>query len=177
MLLTLAGFGSGFYIAYRMFTTNHYYYGADTEWVSVVLIGFLIGIGIAFCLGLILAGIGGVIPQYKKVTLFKYDIANLKMGSSVNGSFCLGYGSIETEPVYYFYTKKDEQYQLHYIPALSSKIIEDNNEKRSIVAWQSQWNYTLTGILIALFVIPISGDKKYIITIPEGSILHNYQPL
>lgn len=188
MTFIVAAFGGGVYAAYLIFRNQGYCCDWDKtynwchscmaggEWAMIAFIGILIGGAAALFVGFWVACSTSMIPNFHKVSS-KQDIAALKMVSSISGSFFLGSGSIEQKPVYYYYTKEKGQYQLHYVPALESKIIEDNNQSPSLETWSMEWQWTLKGLLLLYVAFPTDGQKHYLFTIPEGSIAPNFQPL
>jgi len=185
MLTILAGFGSGFYVAYLLFRAEGYccdssYYncGGCTDWAMVGGIGFPIGIGIAIVAWFFAAFCAEIISRYHQVKTEEQEIVAMKMMPSVSGSFCLGYGSVGTNPVYFYYIKDSKkQFRLQYVPAMESRINEEDNPKPHISTWKYKWRSDTLSSLLHWVVFPVSESKTYVFTIPKGSIAPVFQPL
>lgn len=95
---------------------------------------------------------------YEKVI---YEILSLKKGSSVDGYFALGYGSVETKSYYFFYVENERGYKLEKIET-----------KRAYINPLEDSTYNVPTIMEK----KIKGETYpyYIIYLPQEYIVFDY---
>lgn len=104
------------------------------------------------------------IPESEKWTVTYNNLAALNDGSSVNGTFFLGGGTIDSDPSYMFYTENGGDYKLRQVYADDAVVrfsketpkIEYHNPRSQF--W-TYWNM---------------NNTYYVFKVPEGSIKYSY---
>jgi len=130
----------------------------------------LIGL-VGFLVGVLAAGVIGLIGKKKVEKEEKTLIASLRTESTTSGSFFLGIGSIESDTCYFYYAKIDGHYELKNIKTKECEIHEDDKEPHIQTYtnnFVNQWWW--------LFAVPFFLEPKSRIHIPKGSIIHEFKP-
>ena len=103
------------------------------------------------------------------------DIYSLNLASTVSGSFTLGTGSVESNFVYAFYIKDDQDlYELRYVKAKITSLKETNERHPCIVCYRER--YAKKNWLTMFGEIWL-GTTKYIIYVPEGTMVEVYNAI
>lgn len=127
----------------------------------------------SFLFGLISAGCGAMfsifIPQNTYFEKSTFELESISDGSKLNGQFFLGSGYINEKMKYSFYLKEQEGFKLYTIDA---DIAHVRYSKTNPVL--EMYEQTRTNDFINYFSIPHRLELKYIIYVPQGSILQNY---
>ena len=113
--------------------------------------------------------IGYFTSMEEKVEPYNFDIVAVADGSSTDGSFFLFGGSIDEEPVYYFYRQRGGgAITQGYLPTGTTSIHEDsevegyvrvNKRKPYCELWRCQW----------------ASHKTYEVHVPEGSVVRQFK--
>lgn len=95
--------------------------------------------------------------SYEKLN---YEIYSLDSGTSVEGNFVLGSGSIESHITYYFYIKTERGFELQKITTeeMAIYLVETNQKKPSIVEKKEKDSF----------------EKYRVIYVPEGTIVKSF---
>lgn len=132
----------------------------DEKHFKIVAFLFILGFGCAVS-ALFLAFTRPVELAYRK------NILSLNVFNGVEGHFRIGTGHVNSEPVYYFYTKNNGMYKIESVTGnVQIKLDKDNHYIECYCQKPDFW-------------IPSGSDKMtyYIITIPENSIVsENFDP-
>lgn len=131
------------------------------DWVMNALIGL-------FFAGMVGFIIAFVLPMSTKMTRTTYGIESLQDGSSMEGHFFLGCGSIEGEMKYIFYYKDEVGYKMAQIDVDDAVI--KYSDRRKVVEIKEE----LTENWINLFGLDILEDNKYEIYVPNGTIRNDF---
>lgn len=174
------------YCSYRIVRPDYWFDGNEYNWGGLV---FWIPVSLFFSLFvfMIISLIFSTDPfnRYERVernsiTTYIYSIG---LHDNVNGHFTLGCGTVESKPVYYYYKKSGDGYILDRVNAEQCTIIETDNTKpniKHIKYWKegeaSWFKKAYFGKNEELW--RPCGDTpsttKYIIYLPKGSIMQNY---
>lgn len=172
-----------FFIVYCSFKV---YEGADGSWGVLILwlpasLFFTLMVFIIFLL------ISGCDPfgKYKRVESGSTytEIYSIGLHNNVSGQFSLGCGSVESKPVYYYYRKKNGGYVLDRVNAEQCTIVETNSKKPSLKhvkykkVGEAGWYKRAVFGNNEDFWRPCDDNERtveYIIYIPVGSIMQNY---
>jgi len=108
------------------------------------------------------------------VTYFKVDepvqkytaIANLSDGSGVSGSFFLGIGSVDSKPVYMYYTDKNGVFELHQLEARRAYVTYTDGRPQVVIHTDRSTNKWIS-------VVP-GWDYTYEFQVPRGSVRANF---
>lgn len=124
---------------------------------------------------LISAAFYGSVVGVESTEIESIEIYSIGIRDSIEGSFTLGCGSINTEYVYSYYTKDDDDcFILNKTYCNISKIKETNDISPCIKRYREVFKDGKTSRMWA-FGNYIYGDPDYyIIYIPEGSIVQTY---
>lgn len=132
---------------------------------STVMGGFLGGF-----FGLIISGIGmlsGVIFVGEHWKTYRVaELANLQDNGRTSGSFFLGSGSIDEEPVFWYYENNSGVLSLHHVGANVASLVEADGPPRLEVLEKKSDN--------TWFQFH-SGSKHYRFYVPPGSVVNNFR--
>lgn len=97
---------------------------------------------------------------------YRKEIISLTTFNGVRGHFTLGSGLFENEATYYFYTNSNGYYELNKVKAENAKIKMDGDHHYvEKYCWKPNKN---------ILFIRNRYEDEYIIVIPEGSIITNF---
>ena len=139
-------------------------YGDFEEFLGGAFMGFvfsLIFLVISFCLSF------ADVPNYESAPI---PMAALQDGSSIEGSFFLGCGSINEKMTYTFLMGNEEEgFKMEQVDASSVtiKFTEDAphyTKMRSKLNWYGRFLWGVDSI----------GASEYVFYVPEGTIKYNY---
>lgn len=143
-----------------------------------LFIAFLvIGSIVTLIIGIIIARfIGLFIPEeFSKIPYLTADLGYLERDSKLTGSFCLGSGSINQYPYYFYYEKNEDG---GYVPkqlAAGDNVVFFENKDTTTLPHVKVFTKEFTTKWLDWFAIS-STEKKYEFHIPEGSIKAEYKP-
>ena len=127
----------------------------------------------SFLFGSIFAGAGAMfsifIPQKTYFEKSTFELESISDGNKLNGQFFLGSGYINEKMKYSFYLKEQEGFKLYTI---DSDIAHVRYSKTKPIL--EMYEQKRTDDFINYFSIPHRPELKYIIYVPQGSILQNY---
>jgi len=107
----------------------------------------------------------GIVGEHMEKT-GESDLASLADNQGTSGSFFLGSGSIDDEPVFYYYERNGDEYTLEHVNADEAVVIETTDDPRvefySPVSNNEFW------------YIGGFGESTVKFYVPEGSVLNNY---
>lgn len=120
-------------------------------------------------IGMIFGVIVAAILPSDMTTEFKTEkLVSMNRDGSINGSFFLGSGSIESKQQYSYFVKDSIFFELKSVDVDVSKITYTNETPKVVMSRKVP-----TGFWGEWFTLSLH-PKNYIFYIPEGSILHNY---
>lgn len=150
-----------------VFNRESGFYSLDVdEWVIVCLVsilcmsvGALTGLGIAFTL-----------PMDTEEQIDSYNLESLGDNSTLNGSFFLGCGNVNSKMTYTYYMEQDGYYTLESVPCDITKIKYSSD--RPMI---HKYSEVPTDSWVNLFAADNLTDTEcYLIEIPKGSINNSY---
>lgn len=94
------------------------------------------------------------------------SLASLSDGSGVSGSFFLGIGSVDSEPVYMYYTNDNGVFRLHQIEARRAYVTYTDSQPQMVKHTDRSTNKWLS----VFFGI----DNDYEFQVPRGSVKSNF---
>ena len=161
--------------------------GSDHDWFLTFFLwlpGSLILAVFAFGIFLLVSS-SDPFGHYKRVESDSTytEIFSIGLHDNIGGHFALGCGTVETKPVYYYYKRNNKGYVLDRINADNCTIVETDSIKPSIkhVKYKKEgdagWYKRAVFGKNEAFWRPCSDKEEtaeYIIYIPVGSIMQNY---
>lgn len=136
--------------------------------LSVGVFAFVGALGALFTLllGMIFNIAGAGIAGYHQAKVAEHSITALQDGSSTRGSFFLGSGRIDSDPVFFYYENSDGVYRLKHVFADEASVVESSGPAH-VDVYKNKANSELFGL-------PFSSDTTYRFYVPNGSILRNF---
>lgn len=139
------------------------YYISIGEWIGVP---FFIGI-IASIIGFVVFGLFSCTTSLDAEYAYSDNLQQIATSNHLHGSFFLGSGTVDDEPVYRFYVKNDDgSFYQDWVYASDVTIVEDGGTPRIdtyddvTASWVSpKWFHWLR-----------VQDHEYVIHVPKGSI-------
>ena len=135
----------------------------------------------ATCIGILVFGLTSLfsVAAFEDVAEKEFyeiestEIYSVGIHDVTSGSFTLGCGSVNTEFVYTFYEKDSEgNYKLSYISCDKTTICETNNKKPCVVLYKSK--LVRSSYMWSYGACQLSTDEKYVIYVPEGSVVQQF---
>ena len=161
--------------------------------IIILLVGIVVGILkwiewgweeslVTFDITLISAIITSLTSQFVYTVAASYEITNtsqtniytLQTATGIDGSFCLGYGSVSSNPHYYFYTKDENGlYQLMDLDSDDVKLNLTDEQEPKLIIYEytnvgNEWFFGF-GKPWSLFTY-----YKYELVVPTDTIQFNY---
>ncbi|MFW6030090.1 MAG: hypothetical protein ACOCRO_07525 [Halanaerobiales bacterium] len=132
--------------------------------------GIFTGLGSGFLIGLliILILISGIAFPTKYVVTNKQPIYALDGTNSIEGSFFLGTGSVNSSMKYYYLVKEDGGYSVESVPSNRVVIYYSNTPRIKTLKLQYKNDFLKKHF-------PLGLNRKYKIYIPEGTIKHDFE--
>lgn len=93
-------------------------------------------------------------------------IANLSDGSGVSGSFFLGIGSVDSKPVYMYYTDDNGVFELHQLEAKRAYVTYTDGSPQVVLHTDRSTNKWIS--------VFSSLNYKYEFQVPRGSVRANF---
>lgn len=140
--------------------------GEGLLFAGVFVVTCAFGAVFSMLFGMIFNIAGAGIAGYHQVKFSESSIIALQDGSSTSGSFFLGSGSIDSDPVFFYYEDDNGTYRLKHVLADDASVIESSGPAR-VDIYKNKANSELFGL-------PFSDDTTYIFYVPNGSILRNF---
>lgn len=132
-----------------------------------LLAGFLTG---AFIAIIVLVFSSGIFPSELQLHQ-ESSILSIKHENSIEGTFFLGSGSIDSE-TYYFYLQQREDGGIKYSKInTSDAILYETEDNFRIERWRKEYK---NPIIRRIFIAPVLANDEVRFYIPEGSILYNF---
>ena len=94
-----------------------------------------------------------------------HTLASLQDQAGSSGSFFLGTGSQNDEPVFYFYQKDDGYYSLMRVSAKNAAVRIDNDPRRVVCSASSSNKW------LSLFG---AGEDQNLFLVPQGSVVSSF---
>lgn len=118
---------------------------------------------ILICIILLIISLSGSIFLPEKL-LYRKEIVSLDLTNGVTGRFYLRSGRIKNKPIYYYYAKDGDGFRLEQVSG--DVLIRQHENEYYVECYGYPGN----------FWIPKSDHRRYIISIPENSIMQSYNP-
>jgi len=132
--------------------------------VEIILFSFLnalLSAFIGFCFACVL-------PSYYVVEKSIFDLESIQDGSKMQGQFFLGSGYINEQMHYSFYLNEEKGYKLYSISSNDAHIRYTNNKPKLEMLEEKKSNAFINNFSLCEL------KTNYIIYVPKGSILQNY---
>jgi hypothetical protein len=161
VIFVLIGIVAGLGIAtWDAFFHEKYY---ERDWAEVIFYYFMAPF-MGGLLGMVVALFVGIAaPHHPQVD--RQDLVALRDGTSVQGSFFLGSGQIDQQPVFYYYRKEGTGFKFDHQDADASTVFEDSQQPymliRTSVCNDRSWVWTAC----------TKGSPSYEFHVPAGSVL------
>lgn len=106
-------------------------------------------------------------PSVEKIKDYPFT---LNFSDNAEGTFRLGYGTLEGRRNYFYYIKQGEYFKLEKVDAENS-LIEESDEKPAIIQYECNREELKTWI----FKLESCGFRPTIVRIPKGSIIQEFR--
>ena len=145
--------------------------------ILAIFMGALVGLVVAvFCMFFSSAIYGGSNNNFEYSQTGKQEIYSIGNNVAVEGHFSLGYGKVDSEMYYFYYTKGENGgIVINKCNGKYAEIVEKDNEKAYLIRYEAHpknkfwswfWSFGNSGVA--------KPNEKVIFEVPIGTIKYDY---